>query len=61
MQVSVEITDEMRREAEIRGIPVIDYLDLVILKGRQYLNESPVLSNAMERIRALRNRGEDRD
>jgi hypothetical protein len=61
MQVSVEITDEMHREAEIRGIPVIDYLDLVILKGRQYLNESPVLSNAMERIRALRNRGEDRD
>jgi hypothetical protein len=54
MQVSVDVTDEMRREAEIRGMPVIDYLDLVILKGRQALNEGPALSNALERIRALR-------
>jgi hypothetical protein len=61
MQVSVEVTDEMRREAEIRGIPVIDYLDLVIKKGRQFLNEGPALSNAMERIRALRGKSEDRD
>jgi|HubBroStandDraft_2_1064218.scaffolds.fasta_scaffold186819_2 hypothetical protein len=61
MQVSVEVTDEMRREAEIRGIPVIDYLDLVIKKGRQFLNEGPALSNAMERIRALRGKPEDRD
>ena len=61
MQVSVEITDEMRREAEIRGIPVIDYLDLVIQKGRQSLNEGPALSSAMQRIRALRSKSEDRD
>ena len=37
MQVSVDVTDEMRR------IPVIDYLDLVIVKGRQSLNEGPAL------------------
>lgn len=61
MQVSVQVTDEMRREAEIRGIPVIDYLDLVIQKGRQYLNEGPALSSAMERIRALRGKPEGRD
>jgi len=54
MQVSVDVTDEMRREAEVRGISVIDYLDLVIVKGRQSLNELPGMSNALERIRALR-------
>ena len=54
MQVSVDVTDEMRREAEIRGMPVIDYLDLVIVKGRHALNEGPTLSSALERIRALR-------
>jgi hypothetical protein len=61
MQVSVQITDEMRREAEIRGIPVIDYLDLVIAKGRQFLNEGPALTSAMERIRALRGKNEGRE
>jgi hypothetical protein len=54
MQVSVDVTDEMRRESEIRGMPVIDYLDLVIVKGWRALNEGPALSNALERIRALR-------
>jgi hypothetical protein len=34
MQVSVDVTDEMRREAESRGMPIIDYVDFLIAKGR---------------------------
>jgi hypothetical protein len=54
MQVSVDVTDEMRREADARGLPVIDYVELLIAKGREALKGSVVLSTAIERIRALR-------
>jgi hypothetical protein len=54
MQVSVDVTDEMRGEAEARGLPVIDYIDLLIEKGRQTLDGSAALTNAIDRIRALR-------
>lgn len=54
MQVSVDITDEMRREAEARGIPIVDYVELLIVKGREALIGSAVFSTAIERIRALR-------
>ncbi len=53
MQVSVDVTDEMRREAEARGLPIIDYVELLIDKGRQSLGEGTALLSAMERIRAL--------
>jgi hypothetical protein len=52
--VSVDVTEEMPREAEMRGLLQIDYLALLIVKGRQALNDAPALSNALERIRALR-------
>jgi len=54
MQVSVDITDEMRREAEARGLPVIDYIELLMLKGREALSAGSAVSSAIERIRALR-------
>ncbi|MGO9437833.1 MAG: hypothetical protein ACLP00_26470 [Terracidiphilus sp.] len=54
MQVSVEVTDEMRREAEARGLPIIDYIDFLIAKGRRAAVEDKAVSSAMERIRALR-------
>jgi hypothetical protein len=53
MQVSVDVTDDMRREAEARGLPIIDYIEFLIDKGRKSLGEGATLSNAMERIRAL--------
>jgi hypothetical protein len=56
MQVSVDVTDEMRRDAESRGLPIIDYVELLIDKGRQSMGEGAALSNAMERIRALRSK-----
>ncbi len=54
MQVSVDVTDEMRREAEARNIPVIDYVELLIGRGRRTLDDDPAFVRAMERIRALR-------
>ena len=33
MQVSVDVSDAMRREAESRGLPIIDYIELLVEKG----------------------------
>lgn len=57
MQISVEVTDPIRHEAEARGLPVIDYIELLIERGRQALQEGPDVSGAIERIRALRSPG----
>ena len=50
MQVSIDVTDEMRREAEARGLPVVDYIELLMEKGRETLDGSAALST-IERIR----------
>jgi hypothetical protein len=44
----------MRREAESGGMPLIDYVDFLIAKGRQAMVEGKAVSSAIERIRALR-------
>jgi len=54
MQVAVDVTDEMRREAEARDMPVIDYVEMLIASGRRALEDDPGVARAMERIRALR-------
>jgi hypothetical protein len=54
MQIPVEVTDEIRREAETRGLPVIDYVELLVNRGRRALQDETTLSGAIERIRALR-------
>ena len=53
MQVSVEVSDEIRRDAESRGMPVIDYVEMLIAKGQEAMRRGDSVSNAMERIRAL--------
>ena len=54
MQVSVEITDDIRQEAEARGLPVVDYVELLVTRGRQAVQDEQGVSSALERIRALR-------
>jgi hypothetical protein len=54
MQIPVEVTDEIRREAESRGLPLIDYVELLLDRGRRALQDETTLSGAIERIRALR-------
>lgn len=34
MQVPVEVSVEVRQEAESRGLPVIDYVEMLIERGR---------------------------
>jgi hypothetical protein len=54
MQVSVDVTDEIRREAESRGLAIVDYVELLIEKGRVALSSGMAVTSAIERIRALR-------
>ncbi|MGA9669940.1 MAG: hypothetical protein WBQ94_12070 [Terracidiphilus sp.] len=53
MQITVTVSDEIVREAGARGLPVIDFLESLIDKGFSAAKERPVLTSAMERIRAL--------
>jgi len=34
MQITVQVSEEMRREAEARGLPVIDFYTMLIDRGR---------------------------
>ncbi len=54
MQVSVDVTDEMRREAETRDLPIIDYVEMLVAKGRRVLDDDQAVASAIECIRALR-------
>jgi hypothetical protein len=57
MQISVTISDAIAREAAARGFAVVDFVESLIDKGMHALNETkekPVLSSAIDRIRALR-------
>ena len=54
MQITITVSDAIVREAGDRGLPVIDFVESLMDKGMIAAKERPVLSNAMERIRALR-------
>ncbi|MGA2218000.1 MAG: hypothetical protein ABSG51_07930 [Terracidiphilus sp.] len=56
MQITVTVPDEIVREAGARGLPVIDFLETLIDKGFNSTRERPVLTTAVERIRALRSK-----
>jgi len=45
------------REAGVHGLPVIDFVESLVDKGLLQLREKPVVSSAIERIRALRSPG----
>jgi hypothetical protein len=57
MQITVTVSDDIVREAGARGLPVVDFLESLIDKGFSAAKERPVLTSAMERIRALRSAG----
>jgi hypothetical protein len=54
MQITLTISDDIVREAGDRGLPVIDFVESLVDKGLAAAKERPVMSSAMERIRALR-------
>lgn len=56
MQITVEEPDEMCREAELRELPLIDSVVMLMAKGGEVLEDRPAVDSAIERIRALRAR-----
>ncbi|MGB6746369.1 MAG: hypothetical protein WBE38_22145 [Terracidiphilus sp.] len=54
MQITVTISDDMIREAQARGLSVQQFVESLIDKGFEGSQERPVMSTAIERIRALR-------
>jgi hypothetical protein len=54
MQVTVTVSDAIVREAGVRGLPVIHFVESLVDKGMNAVQGRPVLDSAMERIRALR-------
>jgi len=54
MLVTVTVSDAIVREAGAHGMSVLDYVESLITKGRQAASARPDLSDAIERIRALR-------
>ena len=53
MQITVTVSDEIVREAGVRGLPVIDFLESLIDKGFSAAKERPALTNAMRaRVRS---------
>jgi hypothetical protein len=54
MQITLTVSDEIVREAGDRGLPVIDFVESLVDRGFLAVKERPVLSSAIERIRALR-------
>ena len=57
MQITVTVSDAIVREAQTRGLPVIDFLESLIDKGFTATLDRPVLNSAIERIRALNSPG----
>jgi hypothetical protein len=54
MQITLTISDEIVREAGARNMAVIDFVESLVDKGLIAARDRPVMSSAMERIRALR-------
>jgi hypothetical protein len=54
MQITLTISDAVVREAGVRGLPVVDFIESLIDKGMMDTKGRPELSDAMERIRILR-------
>jgi hypothetical protein len=57
MQITVTISDAVVREAGARGLAVVEFVESLIDKGMMAPKGQPVVSNAIERIRALRSSG----
>jgi hypothetical protein len=54
MQVTVTVSDSIVREAGVRHLPVVDFVESLIDKGLAAASDRPVVTSAIERIRALR-------
>ena len=56
MQLTVTISDGIVYEAQEQGLPIVDYVESLIDKGRKATAAPPHLETAIERIRSLSSR-----
>jgi len=61
MQLTLTVPEEIVREAQERGLPVIDFVETLIAKGLAAVLGRRSLDSAVERIRALRSPARERD
>jgi hypothetical protein len=61
MQIVLTVSDALVREAGFRGLSVVDYVDLLIDKGRAAARERSAVSEAIDRIRVLRTKAKSKD
>jgi hypothetical protein len=56
MQITITVSDTIVREAGSQGLPVVDFVESLIDKGLSAALERPIISSAIEQIRALRSK-----
>jgi uncharacterized protein (DUF1778 family) len=54
MQITIDISEEIRRAAEARGLTVTDFVESLLAGSVEARPASKSVSSAMERIRTLR-------
>ncbi|MGA2276877.1 MAG: hypothetical protein ABSG00_04675 [Terracidiphilus sp.] len=54
MIISIPISDTVVRAAQERNMSIEEFVDALIDKGMENMTGRPILSSAIERIRALR-------
>lgn len=54
MIISVTVPEAVIRAAQDRNMPVEDFVNMLIDKGMEKATGRPIVSSAIERIRALR-------
>jgi len=54
MIISLTVPEAVIRAAQDRNLPVEDFVDMLIDQGMEGATGRPIVSNAIERIRALR-------
>jgi hypothetical protein len=54
MKILVEVADEVSREAAERELAPEAYVEMLIERGREAVNDRGAVDSAIERIRALR-------
>lgn len=57
MQITITVSDDMMRAAQERGLSVQEFVESLIDKGLTTARQTPSMSTAIERIRALRFNG----
>jgi len=54
MQVTITVSDDIVREAKTRSLFLTDFVEMLLDKGLEVVQDRPVLNSAIDLIRNLR-------